>query len=76
MIVCNDWTPLYCEQEREVNHNKYNTKILLKIKWIQSEYSSGSNLSCVLFINLTGRSDRLMLHIKMKDDMIHVMESV
>lgn len=77
---------LYCEKELEVNRNKYNAKInkiILKIKFNQSEYSSGSYLSCVLFINLTGnissadsRSDRLMLHIKMKDDMIHGMESV
>lgn len=77
---------LYCEKELEVNRNKYNAKInkiILKIKFNQSEYSSGSYLSCVLYINLTGntssadsRSDRLMLHIKMKDDMIHGMESV
>ncbi len=42
---------LYCEQERETNHNKYNekiNKIILQIKLNQSEYSSGSNLSHVL----------------------------
>ncbi len=23
MIACNDWMSLYCEQEREVNHNRF-----------------------------------------------------
>ncbi len=42
---------LYCEQEWNVNHTKYNeklNKIILKIKLNQSEYSSGSDLSRVL----------------------------
>ncbi len=62
MSLSSDWPvvmvsshPYYTMNKSTVNHNKYNLKKLNKIKkYFKSVRVSGSNLSCVLFINLTG----------------------